>query len=61
MMQQHDQRPLILSPPGVPKASYGLPSRSVNDGVSFVRRGRLPGAGLPGSPGSSQNVCARVL
>ncbi|MNL24263.1 hypothetical protein D3C87_1456910 [compost metagenome] len=44
----------------MPKARYGLPSRSAKDGVSVVR-GRLPGASVPGKPSSSQNIWARVF
>ena len=48
-----------MSPPGVPNASHGSPSRSASEGESVVR-GRLPGASELGRPGSSQNIWARV-
>src|SRR5487761_1158849 len=47
------------SPPGVPNARYGSPSRSARLGLSVVR-GRLPGASVAGSPGVRVNICARV-
>ena len=47
------------SPPGVPSARYGSPSRATSVGESVVR-GRLPGSSEFGSPSSSQNICARV-
>ena len=47
------------SPPGVPNARQGSPSRSARVGVSVVR-GRLPGAIVAGSPGVSVNICPRV-
>jgi hypothetical protein len=43
------------SPPGVPNASHGLPSRSASDGESVVR-GRAPGSSVLGRPGCSQNI-----
>ena len=46
------------SPPGVPKAMCGRPSRVTSDGVSVVR-GRLPGARALGWPGVRLNTCAR--
>ena len=47
------------SPPGVPYASHGSPSRSTSPGDSVVR-GRFRGASDDGNPSSSQNICARV-
>ena len=47
------------SPPGVPSASTGSPSRATSVGDSVVR-GRFPGSSEFGSPSSSQNICARV-
>ena len=47
------------SPPGVPYASHGSPSRSTSPGESVVR-GRLRGCSDDGRPSSSQNICARV-
>ncbi len=44
------------SPPGVPKARTGTPSRSARDGLSVVR-GRRPGVSELGRPGSSQVIC----
>src|SRR5207248_9290311 len=57
--QKHSCHWSCWSPPGVPKASAGSPSRNASDGLSVVR-GRLPGASELGSPRSSQNICARV-
>ena len=47
------------SPPGVPKARYGSPSRSASVGESAVR-GRLPGAIPAGCVRSGQSICPRV-
>ena len=47
------------SPPGVPNASTGRPSRSARLGESVVR-GRRPGRSEFGSPSSNQDICSRV-
>ena len=47
------------SPPGVPKAIQGTPSRKAMLGDNVVR-GRLRGARPLGRPGLSQNICPRV-
>src|SRR5665213_3692767 len=49
-----------MSPPGVPKARYGLPPRSAIDGDRVVR-GRAPGRRLSGKPSSSQNIWPRLV
>ena len=47
------------SPPGVPKARQGSPSRRASDGLRVVR-GRVPGRSELASPSSSQSIWARV-
>ena len=47
------------SPPGVPQASTGTPSRDTRVG-DRVLRGRRPGTREDASPGSSQVICSRL-
>ena len=47
------------SPPGVPQAITGSPSRTTSVGDSVVR-GRRDGRSVDGSPSSSQVICPRV-
>ena len=56
--QKHSCHWSCWSPPGVPKASVGTPSRRARDGDSVIR-GRLRGAREFGRPCSSQNIWPR--
>ena len=47
------------SPPGVPKARHGSPSRSASEGLRVVR-GRMPPAIELASPSSSHSIWARL-
>ena len=58
--QQVQQLPLVCwSPPGVPRAAIGCPSRSSSVGVRMVR-GRRPGTRADGEFGSSHIICSRL-